>query len=81
VLVGVGRGELGVREARERAMERIGGFARFDGDCHVGEPAEVAEALRARQTLGVAEVAIMFGDFGSSEQLELFATEVMPLLS
>ena len=81
VLVVVGRGERGVREARERAMERIGGFARFDGDCHVGEPAEVAEALRARQALGVAEVAIMFGDFGSSEQLELFATEVMPLLS
>lgn len=80
VLVVVGRGERGVREARERAMERIGGFARFDGDCHVGEPEQVAEALRARAALGVGEFAIMFGDFGSPEQLELFASEVRPLL-
>ena len=46
-----------------------------------GRGAPLFYALRARQALGVAEVAIMFGDFGSSEQLELFATEVMPLLS
>jgi len=80
VLVVVGRGERGVREARERALLRIGGFARFDGDCHVGEPAQVAESLRARAELGVGEFAIMFGDFGSPEQLELFASEVRPLL-
>lgn len=81
VLVVVGRGERGLREARERAVVRIGGFARFDGDCHVGEPEQVAESLRARAALGVGELAIMFGDFGSEEQLDLFATEVRPLLA
>lgn len=80
VLVVVGRGSDGVRLARERAMEKIGGFAKFDGDCHVGEPAEVAEALRGRAALGVQAVAVMFGDFGGEEQLQLFAEEVVPLL-
>lgn len=80
VLVVLGRGIDGVRRARERAVEHIGGFARFDGDCHVGEPEEVAAALRGRAALGVRSFAVMFGDFGSEEQLGMFAADVAPLL-
>jgi probable F420-dependent oxidoreductase len=80
VLVVVGRSPAEVRRERERAEQKLGGFARFDGDCHVGTPAEVAEALLARLELGVRAFAVMFGDFGSDDQIELFATEVLPLL-
>ena len=79
VIVVVGRGAADVARERRVAEERLRGFARFDGDVHVGTPGEIAESLRARADLGVQAVAVMFGDFGSPEQIELFATEIAPL--
>ncbi len=80
VLVVVGRDETEVRREQERAQRLLGSFARFDGDCHVGTPDQVAQALRSRQALGVDAALVMFGDLGSPEQIELFAREVVPLL-
>jgi len=80
VIVVVGRDAAEVRRERAVAEERLASFARFDGDVHVGTPAEVAAALRARADLGVQSFAVMFGDYGGAEQIELFAREVVPLL-
>jgi len=80
VLVVLGRDEAAVRREKERAQQSLGAFAQFDGDVHVGTPPQVAEALRARLDLGVESLMVMFGDFGSAEQIELFANEVLPAL-
>src|SRR6185369_7091033 len=48
VLVVVGRSRADVARERAVAEQRLRGFARFDGDCHVGTPEEVAAALAAR---------------------------------
>ncbi len=66
--------------ARERIARELAGFVKLDGDVHLGTPAMVADALRARVALGVERFMVMFGDFGSPEQLEAFAREVLPRL-
>ena len=81
ILVVLGRNEVEVRREKERAQRSLGEFARFDGDVHVGTPAEVAAALRQRIDLGVEAFMVMFGDFGSAEQIELFSSEVLPALA
>jgi probable F420-dependent oxidoreductase len=80
VMAVVGANEAEARRETERAREILGTFAQFDGDVHVGTPAQVAESLRARGALGVEEIMVMLGDFGSPEQIEIFAREVVPLL-
>jgi probable F420-dependent oxidoreductase len=80
VMVVVGRSEAEVRRERERARAVVGGFADLDADVHVGTPEQVAEALRRRNALGVTLFTVMFGDFGSAEQIDCFAREVLPLL-
>jgi alkanesulfonate monooxygenase SsuD/methylene tetrahydromethanopterin reductase-like flavin-dependent oxidoreductase (luciferase family) len=81
VLVVLGRTDADVRRQRENAVAALGSFARFDGDVHVGRAEEVAAALAARQALGVDRLMVMFGDFGSPEQIELFADEVLPRIA
>jgi probable F420-dependent oxidoreductase len=80
VLVVIGRSAADVKRERERAAEAMGSFADLDSDVHVGTPEQVAESLRRRQALGVSLLTVMFGDFGSAEQIECFAAEVAPLL-
>jgi len=67
--------------ARERIARELAGFVKLDGDVHLGTPAMVADALRARAALGVERFMVMFGDFGSAEQLEAFARGVVPGLA
>lgn len=81
VVVVVGTTEHDVRREKERAQEALGSFASFDGDVHVGLPEQVAEALLARRELGVESFIVMFGDWGSREQLEIFGSEVLPRLT
>lgn len=81
VVVVVGRGEDEIRRETERAREALGSFARFDGDVHVGSPEQVVDGLRARKALGVDSFIVMFGDWGSAEQIEIFGTEVLPHLT
>jgi alkanesulfonate monooxygenase SsuD/methylene tetrahydromethanopterin reductase-like flavin-dependent oxidoreductase (luciferase family) len=78
VIVVVGRSDAEVAREKERAMQCLAGFARFDGDCHVGTPPQIVEALLGRRALGVDTLLVMFGDFGGAAQLELFAHEVLP---
>lgn len=80
VVVVVGANAAEVARERERAGRIMAGFAQFDGDVHVGTPEEVADALRGRIALGVRHFMVMFGDFGSDEQIALFAERVLPLL-
>ncbi len=81
VVVVVGRGEDEIRRETQRARAALGAFAQFDGDVHVGSPEQVADGLRARRSLGVDEFLVMFGDWGGREQIELFGSEVLPLLT
>ena len=80
VMVVVGANEAEARREEERARRLLGSFAEFNGDVHVGIPAQVAESLHARAALGVEEIMVMLGDFGSTEQIDLFAREVLPSL-
>lgn len=72
--------EADVPAARERIARDLAGFVKLDGDVHIGTAPMVAEALRGRIALGVERLIVMFGDFGSAEQLEAFATGVLPQL-
>lgn len=80
VLVVLGESDAEVARERERARAVLGGFARFDGDVHVGTSEQVAEALRSRRALGVDSFMVMFGDLGGREQIDLFAERVLPAL-
>jgi alkanesulfonate monooxygenase SsuD/methylene tetrahydromethanopterin reductase-like flavin-dependent oxidoreductase (luciferase family) len=80
VLVVLGATERDVERELERARRSLGSFAQFDGDVHFGTPEAVADALRGRAALGVEAFQVMFGDFGSPEQIALFAERVLPLL-
>jgi len=80
VIAVVGATEKEVSRELERARESLAGFARFDGDVHVGTPEKIAEALRARRALGVDSFMVMFGDFGSRDQIRIFGERVLPLL-
>lgn len=79
-VVVVGATEADVVRRLAEARRVLGGFARFDGDVHVGTPEQVADALRARRAQGVDSFMVMFGDFGSAEQIDLFGERVLPLL-
>lgn len=70
-----------IAAARERIARELAGFVKLDGDVHLGTAEMVADALRARVALGVERFMVMFGDFGSPEQLESFAREVLPRLA
>lgn len=72
--------EAEITSARERIARELAGFVKLDGDVHIGTAAMVADALRARAALGVDRLMVMFGDFGSVEQLEAFAAGVLPRL-
>lgn len=73
--------EAGIPAARERVARELAGFVQLDGDVHLGTAEMVADALRARVALGVERLMVMFGDFGSAEQLEAFAAGVLPRLA
>jgi len=73
--------EADVGAARDRLARELAGFVKLDGDVHIGTAAVVADALRARVALGVDRFMVMFGDFGSVEQLEAFASGVLPHLA
>ncbi|MBY0279561.1 LLM class flavin-dependent oxidoreductase [Candidatus Binatia bacterium] len=72
--------EAEIPPARDRIARELAGFVKLDGDVHIGTAEMVAGALRARAALGVGRFMVMFGDFGSVEQLEAFAVDVLPQL-
>jgi F420-dependent oxidoreductase-like protein len=77
----IGCDEEHYQAQREVAQMLLGGFGKIDEIAVCGTPDQVVEGFRKKMEAGVTEFTILFGDFGSPETLELFATEVMPRLS
>ena len=62
------------------AKAMLGGFADIDKVAVAGTPERVVAGLREKMARGVTDFAVMFGDLGLDETLELFARDVMPAL-
>jgi len=76
----VGRDDAHLREKRQLARMMIGGWVDIKTMAVVGNPAQVIEGLRAKIDRGVRDFAIVFGDLGMQDTLELFAAQVVPAL-
>ena len=46
-----------------------------------GTPSKVADELNAKMASGVEDFAVIFGDHGERDTLELFASRVAPQLA
>jgi F420-dependent oxidoreductase-like protein len=76
----IGRDQAHYRAKRELAEEKLGSFADLETIAVAGTPDQVIASLKAKQASGVSDFAILFGDFGMDDTLELFAREVIPAL-
>lgn len=79
-LVVMGADEESFQQKLAVAKAMLGGFADIDRVAVQGTPARVIDGLRAKMARGVTDFAVMFGDLGLDETLELFSREVMPAL-
>lgn len=80
VAVVIGRDDADLKSKRELAELMIGGFVDIDALAVCGTPAAVVDGLRAKMAAGVSDFAVLLGDLGTPESIELFAAEVMPHL-
>lgn len=80
VAVIIGKDDASLRAKREAAERAIGGFVDIERMAVCGTPAAVIDQLAAKVERGVRDFAILFGDLGAAESLELFATRVRPAL-
>lgn len=78
VVMGADEDAFQAKLATAKAM--LGGFADIDKVAVAGTPDRVVAGLRAKMDRGVTDFAVMFGDLGLDETLELFAGDVMPAL-
>lgn len=62
------------------AKAMLGGFADVERQAMIGTPDRVIAQIRQRMARGVTDFAIIFGDLGMDDTLDLFAREVMPAL-
>lgn len=82
VAVVLGKDEADYRNKREVAEDRVGGFIEdIDAMAVCGTPSKVADELNAKIASGVADFAVIFGDLGERDTLELFASHVAPQLT
>jgi F420-dependent oxidoreductase-like protein len=77
----LGRDDREYREKLGTAKTMVGGWIDLDTMAVHGTPERVAEALRNKRKGGVTDFAIVFGDLGMPETLDLFMREVVPLLT
>ncbi len=60
----------------------MGGFIEdIDAMAVCGTPNQVVDDLNTRLERGAGEFAVIFGDLGMEDSLELFATRVLPELA
>lgn len=78
VVVGADQDTLEAKMALARTM--LGGFADIDKVAVAGTPDRVVEGLKAKMARGVTDFAVLFGDLGMDDTLDLFAAKVMPAL-
>ena len=64
----------------QMAKAVLGHFADVEKVAVQGTPERVIAGLREKMAKGVTDFALMFGDMGQPDSLELFATKVMPVL-
>jgi len=76
----LGKDEASLRAKRELAERMIGGFVDIPNMAVCGTPAAVVDQLAVKMSRGVRDFAILFGDFGAPDTLELFASRVRPEL-
>jgi len=81
VAVIVGKDDASLRAKRQLAERVIGGFVDIESMAVCGTPAAVVDQLAAKIEKGVRDFAILFGDFGAPDSLELFASRVRPELT
>ena len=77
-MVVIGADEDAFQAKLAMAKVMLGGFADIDKVAVAGTPDRVVAGLKAKVARGVTDFAVMFGDLGLDETLELFAREVMP---
>jgi F420-dependent oxidoreductase-like protein len=77
----LGRTDVAYREKLEVAKVMIGSSVDLDTMAVHGTPDRIVDALQAKIERGVRDFAVLFGDLGMPETLELFASEVMPKLT
>lgn len=81
-VVVMGKDGKDYEEKRKLADLLVGGFADLDTVAVAGTPDDVIAGLRAKmENKGVTDFAILFGDFGMDDTLELFASQVLPALA
>jgi F420-dependent oxidoreductase-like protein len=76
----LGRSDADYREKLSLARTLVGSWVDLETMAVHGTPPKVADTLRAKMARGVRDFAIVFGDLGPPETLELFMSEVAPLL-
>ncbi|MFQ5351953.1 MAG: TIGR03560 family F420-dependent LLM class oxidoreductase [Candidatus Binatia bacterium] len=76
----IGRDDDQLKEKLDLAKMMIGSFVDIETMAVLGTPDSVADQLGRKIDTGVRDFALLFGDFGSPETLELFADKVMPAL-
>ncbi len=70
------------RAKRQLAQRMVGDLVGdIDSVAVCGTPEQVAGAMRAKMARGVSDFAILFGDLGMPDSLQLFAAEVIPRLA
>lgn len=79
-LVVVGADEAAFQAKFDTAKVMLAGFADVGAVAVAGTPDRVIAGLREKMSRGVTDFAVMFGDLGLDDTLELFAREVMPAL-
>jgi F420-dependent oxidoreductase-like protein len=76
----VGYDDADYRQKRSIAQSMVGSWIDLDTMAVCGTVDRVADGLRDRMRAGVTDFAIVFGDLGMSDTLELFIREVAPRL-
>jgi F420-dependent oxidoreductase-like protein len=76
----LGRDDAAYRAKLALARKLVGGWVDLETMAVAGTPEKVADGLRVKMGTGVTDFAIVFGDLGTRETLELFMTEVVPRL-
>jgi len=81
VAIVLGRNEAEVADKRALAESMIGGFVDLETMAICGTPPQVVAALKQKMQAGVRDFALLFGDLGLPDSIELFASAVLPKLS
>jgi len=76
----IGRDDGHLQEKRMMAKMMIGSWVDIKKMALLGTPEQIVEGLREKIAKGVTDFAVIFGDLGMPDSLELFAEKVMPAL-